>query len=76
MSNISNLTSDESNIYEIIKLYNDLNPNNESCWKQPVFYIVLIILATQYIKPISKHYIKKKYANKSNQTLSPTTSES
>ena len=60
MNNITNLTSTESDIYEIIKLYNDLNPNNESCWKQPVFYIVLIILATQYLKPLSKHYMKKR----------------
>ena len=64
MSNLTNLTSSESDIYDIIKLYNEMNPNNDNCWKQPVFWITLIVLATQYLKPIAKSYMKKRQRDK------------
>ena len=64
MSNLTNLTSSESDIYDIIKLYNEVSPNNDNCWKQPVFWITLIVLATQYLKPIAKSYMKKRQRDK------------
>ena len=61
---MDNIT-DNSELYDIIKLYNETNPdNNESCWKQPTFWITLIVLVTQYLKPIAKAHIKKRQRDK------------
>ena len=61
MNNTTNLTSSESDIYDIIKMYNEFNSTNKSkCYNDPVFWITLIVLCTQYLKPLSKHYMKKR----------------
>ena len=78
MSNLTNLTIDELDVYDIIRLYNETNPdNNESCWKQPTFWMMLVMLATQYLKPIAKGYMKKRQRDKdsSRRNTSPTISE-
>ena len=65
MSNLTNLTNDELGVYDIIKLYNEMNPdNNESCWKQPTFWMLLVVILTQYLKPIAKAHIKKRQRDK------------
>ena len=63
MSNLTNV-AEEDEIFEILKLYNEMNPTNDSCWKQPVFWMVLVVLATQYLKPLSKHYYKQRQSIK------------
>ena len=72
MTNLSNIT-ENSEIFEVIRLYNEMNPNNESCWKQPTFWMLLVVLATQYLKPFAKAHIKKRQRDKESRRNTSTT---
>ena len=61
---MDNIT-ENSELFEVIRLYQEMNPtSNESCWKQPTFWMLLLVLVTQYLKPIAKAHIKKRQRDK------------
>ena len=63
MTNLTNFT-ELSDIYEVIKLYDEMNSENNKCWSSPVFWMMLVMLATQYLKPVAKHYYKQRQQSK------------
>ena len=73
---MSNIT-ENSELYEVIRLYQEMNPDNDKCWSNPIFWMILVVLATQYLKPFAKAHIKKRQKNKErrNTSTSPVTSD-
>ena len=76
---MNNTSSDNSLINELSEFQQIMNQlsslSSDNGKMTPMLILTAITLAFVLFKPLCKYYIKKKYANKSNQTLSPTTSE-
>ena len=63
----------ESEIFEVIRLYNETSQSNKKCWTDPLFWMLLVVLATQYLKPFAKAHIKKRQKDKESRRNTSTT---
>ena len=71
MTNLSNLT-DISDLSEVIRLYSEATAKGDNCWNNPTFWMMLVMLATQYLKPLFKSLYKQRQKQKQDSSRKST----